>query len=185
MIHVMHGAPNRKVFGVMRRNSEYVSRSAAGRVRPRVLMCSVMVWFLLGMCIVYKPLVSEWHFYQMERCYQRALRMGTTPEQGEALRAYISHRHRLVELGRLEERVFPLRHIKPRTETWREFWQKAQDVFPEHYHVALRESANGHSLELVVWDTPERMRRWEEFVHEHDMPDGAGRSEIVERTDER
>mgnify|MGYP007135778526 CR=1 FL=1 len=169
----------------MRRNSEYMAGSAVRRVRPSVLICGVVVWFLVGMCLAYKPLVSEWHFYQMERSYQRALRMGPTPEQGEALRAYIYHRDRLVELGRLEERVFPLRHINPRTETWREFWQKAQDVFPEHYHVALRESAGGHSLELVVWDTPERMRTWEEFVHEHDMPDGAVLSENVETSGER
>lgn len=156
----------------MRKESEHVLSSRARLYGVSILVPVVLVFLVVVLCFAYRPLVGTWHFYQMERCYRDALKVGPySSAQGELIRAYLYHRDRLLMLGWLEERAFRLRHIKPATGRQREFWGAAQQLFPNHFHLALRKSEDGGYFDLVVWDRPERMREWERFLVENDVPD--------------
>jgi len=156
----------------MREQSEHVLSSKARICGVSIVLPVVLLALVLVLCFAYRLLVGAWHFYQMERCYREALKVGpSSSAQGELIRDYVYHRDRLVKLGWLQERVFRLRHVRPATGRQREFWQAAQQLFPNHFHLALRKSEDGGYLELVVWDRPERMHEWERFVVENDVPD--------------
>jgi hypothetical protein len=175
LIPAMLGVGDHRVL--MRTESEHVLSSKARLCGVSIVLPVVLLLLVVALCFAYRPLVGSWHFYQMERCYREALKVGpTSSAQGELVRAYVYHRDRLVKLGWLEERVFRLRHVRPASGRQRELWQAARQLFPNHFHLALRKSGDGGYLELVVWDRPERMREWERFVVENDVPDmGVGK----------
>ena len=93
--------------------------------------------------------------------------------QGDYIEKYEHNRDKLVELGYLVRREFPLRHIRVPSEESRRFWQLLLEAFPDCPHTTMEGYEVGTPDAIIVWDRPSRIPAWEKFILEHDIPDFA------------
>ena len=135
-----------------------------------------------------RPGLCLWHSYMARKCYIKALKADPAADyQSQLLNAFDRHRNSLVRLGCLQKKVFVLKHIRYGTRNAREFWRRIEKTFPENIYVSLAYETDdimystNVAARLVVYDKPQRIREWEEFVRNNDIP---GLGEKVKETEE-
>lgn len=91
------------------------------------------------------------------------------------LKQFKVHQDALVSLGGLEKKIFEIKYIPKDSKRFEEFQAeqfkrfKKHPVFPiTEYEWEITESGPVHIL--TVWDTPERMKKWESFIKKFDIP---------------
>ena len=158
------------------------------RYTKRVACLLLLIVCILGV-IFQKPLRIAYHRHLMATSMLRAVaNVQRLPLSHEfhtwwhgSPGYYVSYelaRDRLVDLGALEYRHYQLQHIPISSDEATIFWQRAWTKFGKvvHAHGAMV-PADFKSLptlpaeELHVWDRPDRMDEWDEFVKTHDVPD--------------
>ena len=85
--------------------------------------------------------------------------------------AFDRSRNALVRLGYFERREFCLRHIWNREAAMNLFWAEMTAAFDGTVYIQNLSDISTEVFVLGVWDRPENMPAWEEFIKTHDVPD--------------
>ena len=125
-----------------------------------------------------RPTLVAWHKWRMEVAHRRINEVGAfSNKQSAYIESHDYHRQWLVDLGYLQHRKFTLRYVKTATPEYSQLWELAVNLFPRTDYDGLASDWDDQPTPMVleVWDRPENMPRWEQFVREHDVPDFAQR----------
>jgi len=86
------------------------------------------------------------------------------------IRALEKHRDKLVKLGYLQRREFPLRTIKSPSLQFRRLWEELGTIFPEDPYAEGHGYDSNSPATIVVYDQPQKMPKWERIILAHDAP---------------
>ena len=91
--------------------------------------------------------------------------------QGDYISRYQEYRDTLVTLGHYERREFRFQHIIVPSDQSTAFWKALQKQFPDNITFEMPGYEPETPDALIVWERPEAMSQWEEFVARWDVPE--------------
>jgi lipopolysaccharide export LptBFGC system permease protein LptF len=116
-----------------------------------------------------RQVAISWYSYRAKKCWWEAVNLAPTSRQGQLITEFEHARDRLVDLGFLKKRVFILKNVRLHSPDAKLFWKSVQQQFPDNYFVQLGGYETGKA-ELTVWERPNRIGEWVEFVSKFDVP---------------
>ena len=134
----------------------------------------VSLLVVLAVVILWEPLGIKYHNWRIK------VLLNTEPEfdpisglsffgedWGDAVD---KHRDKLVKLGYLERKEFPLTSIKTPSLRFRRLWEELQARFPDNpYTIGLGYDSNSPAT-IVVFAKPEKLHEWGKIILAHDAP---------------
>jgi len=132
----------------------------------------VSVLVVLAVVIWWKPLGIKYHNWRIKVLLNREPELD--PSSGLFFfdekwgDAFDKHKDKLVKLGHLERKAFPLRTIKTPSLRFRRLWEELQARFPNNPYTIGPGSDSGDQLTIVVFDKPEKLSEWERIILAHD-----------------
>ena len=152
-----------------------MASSENGRGKWPVVLVALGILVALAFGLARKPILISQHERKMIRAWEKATKTPATETgQGEFIAQYEASRDALVKLGYLEKREFRLKHVTVGSEARKRFWELICQKFADNIHAQLQAPGPGvdaNSLAtLYVWDRPENMAAWEDFVAANDPP---------------
>ena len=94
----------------------------------------------------------------------------TGERRDNSWRQFSKHRNRLVGLGVLARQEFPLSHIGLPSDRAHRLADLAAADFPGCLYDVQIEGYGEATARFIVYDRPEKMKDWEEFIQRHDVP---------------
>jgi hypothetical protein len=89
---------------------------------------------------------------------------------GDWVRSLEKHRDKLVKLGYLQRREFPLNSIKTPSLRFRRLWEELGTIFPEDPYAEAHGYDSNSPATIVVYDQLQKLPKWERIILAHDAP---------------
>ena len=132
----------------------------------------VSVLAVLTIVIWWRPLGIKYHNWRVKVLLNREPEFD--PSSGLSFfdeqwgDAFEKHRDKLVKLGYLERKEFPLTSIKTPSLRFRRLWEELQTRFPNNpYAIGLGYKSESPAT-IVVFDRAEKLFEWERIILAHD-----------------
>ena len=162
----------------VKRGAEVHDEEAEGncqlKSRRRVFLACAAIVALVGVAFtigVRQKVQVRYHWGAMMGAWSSALDAGHTGESQEKLIAAAeTHRRKLVSLGALERRTFPLQHIRIPSESAKGLWRDLEAKAKGGPFVVLRGYEETTPDEVVVWAPATEMPEWAQLIDQHDRP---------------
>lgn len=135
---------------------------------------SLSVLLVVSLIIWWKPIAIKYHKQRINALLNRKPKL----DQGSGLSyfdeewgdAFEKYRDKLVKLGYLERKEFPLTFIKTPSLRFRRLWEELQARFPTNpYAIGLGYESNSPAT-IVVFDKADKLSEWERIILAHDAP---------------
>lgn len=135
---------------------------------------SLSVLLVVGLIIWWKPIAIKYHKHRINALLNRKPKLdqvsGLSYFGEDWSRAFEKHRDKLVVLGYLQRKEFPLSTIKSPSLRFRRLWEELGAIFPNNpYTVGLGYDSDSPAT-IVVWDEPHKLHEWERIILAHDAP---------------
>lgn len=136
----------------------------------------IPVVFLIALFSFSNPVGINSHMTELNEIGEQLLNPNLTSENRTSLmEQHTVHRDALVQLGGLERKTFVLKYLPRGSKRLDEFNKETFNRFKQFPLFPITEyewkkTETGSVSRLTVWDTPERMRKWETFIKEFDVP---------------
>lgn len=135
---------------------------------------SLSILLVVGLIIWWKPIAIKYHNRRINALLNRKPKLdpgsGLSYFDEEWGDAFEKHRDKLVVLGYLQRKEFPLSIIKSPSLRFRRLWEELGVIFPNNpYTVGLGYDSDSPET-IVVWDEPHKLPEWERIISAHDAP---------------
>jgi hypothetical protein len=119
----------------------------------------------------------DYHISKYEQIGSTITGVPTGKQWTEIKKQQLIHLNALVALGELEKQTFKLEYVPRDSKRESEFEHEISTrfqrdpIFPIYSNQVLRTNATAQAEHsITVWDTPEQMIKWAEFIEEFDVP---------------
>lgn len=139
-----------------------------------VIAVSFSVLFVAALIILREPIAIKYHNQRISALLNRKPK--PDPAAGlsffgeDWIGAFEKHRDKLVELGYLERKEFPLSTIKSPSLRFRRLWEELGIKFPNYPYVEGLGYDSDSPATIVVWGKPNNLAEWERIISAHDTP---------------
>lgn len=134
----------------------------------------VLVFLVLGLMIWWEPITIQYHKQRVKALLNKKPKYdpdsGLSYFEGDWVRALEKHRDKLVELGYLQRREFPLSTIKSPSLQFRRLWEELGTIFPEDPYAEGHGYDSNSPATIVVYDLSQKLPKWESIILAHDAP---------------
>ena len=116
-----------------------------------------------------RDIAIAYHRHAMGRARAKIYEVGPSGDQMPWIESYERHRDRLVRLGYLARKEFPLSVRPPETNR---LWRQLSAEFPDNSHAVMKTTEwGGTENTIIVWDRPHRMAEWDAAIRRLDVPE--------------
>jgi hypothetical protein len=121
-----------------------------------------------------KPLAISYHKYRINALFNQE--PTPDPDSGLAyfgekwINAFDKHRDKLIELGYLKTKDFPLKYVFVPSIQSRRLWEELMAAFPDNRFTAMKGYEPNIPDLITVIDKPSRLPEWERIISAHDSP---------------
>lgn len=135
---------------------------------------SLSILLFVSLVIWWKPIAIRYHKQRINALMNRKPTLD--PDSGlsffgdDWVKALEKHRDKLVELGYLQRREFPLRNISVPSLESRRLWEELGTTFPNNPHFSMQGYEPNTPDMIIVWDQPGKLHKWERIISSHDAP---------------
>ncbi|MHC4623666.1 MAG: hypothetical protein ACYS4W_07155 [Planctomycetota bacterium] len=129
---------------------------------------------LVASVIWRKPIIIKYHRHRINALLNEKPELD--PGSGlsffghEWIEEFEERRDKLVELGYLQRKEFPLSSIKIPSLRFRRLWEELGARFPDNPHTEAAGYEPHTPASIVVWDEQDNLPEWERIISAHDAP---------------
>ncbi|NIP25067.1 MAG: hypothetical protein GWN67_14855 [Phycisphaerae bacterium] len=134
------------------------------------------VLFVLVLCIMiwWEHIAIHYHKQRVKALLNKKPKYdpdsGLSYFEEDWVQALEKHRDKLVKLGHLQRREFPLSTIKSPSLQFRRLWEELGTIFPENPYAEGHGYDSNNPATIVVYDQPQKLPKWERIILAHDAP---------------
>jgi hypothetical protein len=129
---------------------------------------------LVASLIWRKPIVIKYHRHRINALLNEKPKLdpgsGLSFFGDEWIEEFEQHRDKLVELGYLQRKEFPLSTIKTPSLRFRRLWEELGARFPHNPYTEADGYESYTPATIVVWDEQDNLPEWERIISAHDAP---------------